>query len=105
MKELMFFTAVLAGTGVAIAAGSSASASEPVDWQARTCADAQSYLAHPTTGRLDTMVTDSVHLGKRWTAADIGMLYADTVSPHSKVRYVTLDRRDVASDVADHCTR
>lgn len=95
-------TAILAAT---IAAGSitaatlPASASAPVNWHQRTCAASAAYRAHPTAGRLATLVVDSTHLPKSYLRADVGQLYADASSPSPKAaKYVAKDEQYVSED-------
>ena len=69
------------------------------NWPERTCAAFATWERHPSLGRLETAVADSFHLkGRSYLAADLGQLWADSVSPRSNQQYVDIDRQYVDED-------
>src|SRR6185437_13840330 len=83
-KTVTVILAAAIAAGSITAATLPASASAPVNWKQRTCTASAAYQAHPSAGRLTTLVTDSTHLGKSYLRADVGQLYADASSPSTK---------------------
>ena len=79
-------------------AAHAAESAAPVNWTHRTCAAFTAYEHHPSMARLDTLVTDSLHLHRSYLAADVGQLLADTVTPKSKAQYVATDAQYVFED-------
>ena len=78
-----------------------ANASTPVDWYSKVCAGASRYVAHPSERTLDAINTDSMHLRRSYTRADIGQLYADASSPSPKAaKYVKRDLTYISQDCA-----
>jgi hypothetical protein len=46
-------------------------------WSQRTCAAYQAYVRHPSTGRLDAMLTDSENAPYKYVGEDAIGLYKD----------------------------
>ena len=69
---------------------------KPVNWTARTCSAFATWERHPTTGHLDTLVTDSLHVSWRYLGADVWGLYADVRT--GSVKYVDTGKQDIAQD-------
>ena len=69
---------------------------KPVNWTARTCSAFATWERHPTTGHLDTLVTDSLHVSWRYLGNDVWGLYADVRT--GSVKYVDTDKQYVAQD-------
>ena len=79
-------------------AAHAAESAAPVNWTHRTCAAFTAYERHPSMARLDTLVTDSLHLHRSYLAADVAQLLADTVTPKAKAQYVATDAQYAAGD-------
>jgi len=71
----------------------------PASWTARTCAALSAWEHHQTTAKLNTLVTDSLHLGRSYLRADIGQLNADASSPSTSAwKYVSVSDQYAAED-------
>ena len=66
------------------------------------CAAFAAYERHPGAASLDALVTASFKLPHGYLAADVGLLYADSVTKKPGAVYVASDRRYVADDCSRH---
>ena len=73
-------------------------ATAPVSWEQRTCSAFTAWQAHPTTGRLDTLVTDSLHLPRGYLAADVLELGAAVQAAKPKQHHIDTSAEYVAQD-------
>lgn len=72
------------------------------DWFSRTCSAATAFGHHQSAANLATLVTDSLHLPKSYTRADVGQVYADASSPSPKAaKYVVHDLAYLRQDCAN----
>jgi len=98
IKRIMAGTAAAGIAVAAFALPAQAGTHKPVNWQQRTCTAFGQYQAEPATGRLDTLVTASLHLPRGYLAADVAQLLADSVTAKPQAKYVSEDKRYVAYD-------
>ena len=93
----LFFLAL--GFAAVFALPAQASTHKPPTWTQRTCTAFSAWERHPSLDRLETAVSDSFRIrGRSYLAADLGQLWADSVSPKSNAQYVDTDRQYVYED-------
>ena len=90
-------TTVLAATMVGSAVTHLPVAQASESWSQRTCAAYQAYVRHPSTGRLDAMLTDSENAPYKYVGEDAIGLYKD-VRSGAAASYITKDKGYFSKD-------
>lgn len=70
----------------------------PLSARETVCNEFAVYQSHPTRRNLERVVTDSYRLGNGWLIADVGQLWADSVTVKPNPRYVSADIEYIRDD-------
>jgi hypothetical protein len=71
-----------------------------VNWQARTCAQANTWNAHRTAANVDADMTDSFHVPWKYLGGDVDQLYND-VRRGAKAKFLATDVKYIREDCSN----